>query len=55
MDAWYARVIRDLCVAYSEHWGGITTDDVAHLSGRTPRSFDAFAREQLAPVLMSTG
>ena len=27
MGAWYARVMRDLCVAYSEHWGDITTDE----------------------------
>jgi uncharacterized protein YbjT (DUF2867 family) len=55
MDAWYARVMRDLCVAYSEHWGNITTGDVAHLSGHAPRSFDAFARELLAPMLVSAG
>jgi NAD(P)H dehydrogenase (quinone) len=55
MSAWYARVMRDLCVAYSEHWGDITTGDVQHLSGHAPRSFDAFARELLVPVLVSAG
>jgi uncharacterized protein YbjT (DUF2867 family) len=53
MDAWYARVMRDLCAAYSEHWGAITTGDVAHLSGHAPRSFDTTACDLLAPVLVS--
>jgi uncharacterized protein YbjT (DUF2867 family) len=55
MGAWFARVMRDLCAAYSEHWGDITMGDVAHLSGHAPRSFDAFARELLAPVLVPAG
>jgi uncharacterized protein YbjT (DUF2867 family) len=55
MGAWYARVMRDLCAAYSEHWGDITKGDLAHLSGHALRSFDAFARELLAPVLVSAG
>jgi uncharacterized protein YbjT (DUF2867 family) len=53
MGAWYARVMRDLCAAYSEHWGEITTGDVAHLSDHAPRSFDTFARELLAPAPVS--
>jgi hypothetical protein len=55
MGAWYARVMRDLCAAYSEHWGGITMGDLVHLSGHALRSFDAFACELLAPVLVSAG
>jgi uncharacterized protein YbjT (DUF2867 family) len=55
LGAWYARVMRDLCAAYSEYWGNITTGDLAHLSGHAPRSFDAFACELLAPVLVSAG
>ena len=49
MGEWYARVMRDLCKAYSENWGNVTTDEVARISGHSPRSFEAFARELLAP------
>jgi len=48
---WYARVMRDLCRAYSEGWGDVLTGDVAHITGRHPRSFDVFAREVLLPTL----
>lgn len=51
MGDWYARVMRDLCRAYGEGWGNVTTDSVARLSGHPPRSFDAFAREVFAPAL----
>lgn len=49
---WYARALRDLCEAYSRNWGDVTTDDVARITRRAPRSFDAFAREVLAPALV---
>ena len=48
---WYATVMRDLCRAYSEGWGDVITGDVAHITGRRPRSFDVFAREILLPTL----
>jgi uncharacterized protein YbjT (DUF2867 family) len=51
MGAWYARVMRDLCNAYREGWGDVTTDDVGHITGHPPRSFEAFAREVFAPAL----
>jgi uncharacterized protein YbjT (DUF2867 family) len=49
MGEWYAQVMRDLCKAYSENWGDVTTDEVARISGHSPRSFEAFAREVFAP------
>jgi uncharacterized protein YbjT (DUF2867 family) len=52
---WYARVMRDLCRAYSENWGDITTDTVARLTGHSPRSFDVFAREIFVPTLEYVG
>jgi uncharacterized protein YbjT (DUF2867 family) len=48
---WYARVMRDLCRAYSEDWGDVITGDVAHITGRRPRTFDVFAREIFLPTL----
>jgi len=51
MGDWYAGVMRDLCTAYRDNWGDVTTDDVARLAGHAPRSFDAFARELFAPAL----
>jgi uncharacterized protein YbjT (DUF2867 family) len=51
MGDWYARVMRDLCKAYRENWGDVTTDDVARISGHPARSFDAFARDIFAPAL----
>jgi uncharacterized protein YbjT (DUF2867 family) len=51
MGDWYAQVMRDLCKAYRENWGDVTTDDVARIAGHSPRSFDAFAREVFAPAL----
>jgi uncharacterized protein YbjT (DUF2867 family) len=51
MGDWYAQVMRDLCKAYSENWGDVTTDEVARITGHPPRSFDAFAREVFAPTL----
>jgi hypothetical protein len=45
-------VMRDLCRAYSENWGDLTTDSVARITGRAPRSFDAFAREVMLPALV---
>jgi uncharacterized protein YbjT (DUF2867 family) len=53
MGEWYARVMRDLCRAYSENWGDLTTDSVARITGRAPRSFDVFAREIMVPLLAS--
>jgi uncharacterized protein YbjT (DUF2867 family) len=50
MGDWYARVMRDLCQAYSANWGDVTTDHVARLTGYAPRSFDAFAREVFVPA-----
>jgi uncharacterized protein YbjT (DUF2867 family) len=55
MGEWYAQVMRDLCRAYSENWGDLTTDGVARISGRTPRSFDVFAREIMVPGLVVAG
>jgi uncharacterized protein YbjT (DUF2867 family) len=52
MGEWYARVMRDLCRAYSENWGDLATDSVAQITGRAPRSFDAFAREIMVPALV---
>ena len=52
MGEWYAQVMRDLCRAYSENWGDLTTDGVARLTGRTPRSFDVFASEIMVPALV---
>jgi uncharacterized protein YbjT (DUF2867 family) len=48
---WYAQVMRDLCKAYGENWGDVTTDSVARVTGHPPRSFDTFAREVFAPAL----
>jgi uncharacterized protein YbjT (DUF2867 family) len=50
-SGWYARVMRDLCRAYSEDWGDLITGDVAHITGHRPRSFEVFAREILLPTL----
>jgi NAD(P)H dehydrogenase (quinone) len=50
-SAWYGRVMRDLCRAYSEGWGDVVTGDVAHITGHRPRSFEVFAREILLPTL----
>jgi uncharacterized protein YbjT (DUF2867 family) len=50
-SVWYARVMRDLCRAYSEGWGNVITGDVAHITGHRPRSFEVFAREILFPAL----
>jgi len=55
MGEWYAQVMRDLCRAYSENWGDLTTDSVARITGRAPRSFDAFAREVMLPALVMAG
>jgi uncharacterized protein YbjT (DUF2867 family) len=52
---WYAKVMRDLCRAYSENWGDLTTDSVARITGRAPRSFDVFAREIMVPALIVAG
>jgi NAD(P)H dehydrogenase (quinone) len=52
MGEWYAQVMRDFCRAYSENWGDLTTDCVARITGRAPRSFDAFAREVMVPALV---
>jgi uncharacterized protein YbjT (DUF2867 family) len=49
---WYAKVMRDLCQAYSRNWGDVTTDGVARITRRAPRAFDAFAREVLVPALV---
>jgi uncharacterized protein YbjT (DUF2867 family) len=51
MGEWYARAMRDFCRAYSENWGDLTTDSVARITGRSPRSFDVFAREVIVPAL----
>jgi uncharacterized protein YbjT (DUF2867 family) len=51
MGDWYAQVMRDLCKAYRENWGDVTTGDVARIAGHAPRSFDAFTREVFAPAL----
>jgi uncharacterized protein YbjT (DUF2867 family) len=51
MGDWYAQVMRDLCKAYRENWGDVSTDDVARIAGHTPRSFDVFTREVFAPAL----
>jgi uncharacterized protein YbjT (DUF2867 family) len=51
MGDWYAQVMRDLCRAYSENWGDLTTDSVARITGRAPRSFEVFAREVMVPAL----
>jgi uncharacterized protein YbjT (DUF2867 family) len=51
MGDWYAQVMRDLCKAYRENWGDVTTDDVARIAGHSPRSFEVFAREVFAPAL----
>jgi uncharacterized protein YbjT (DUF2867 family) len=48
---WYARVMRDLCRAYSENWGDVVTGDVALITGHRPRSVDVFACEILLPAL----
>jgi uncharacterized protein YbjT (DUF2867 family) len=55
MGEWYAQVMRDLCRAYSENWGDLTTDSVARITGKAPRSFDAFAREVMVPALAVAG
>jgi uncharacterized protein YbjT (DUF2867 family) len=55
MGEWYAQVMRDLCRAYSENWGDLTTDSVARITGRAPRSFDEFAREVMVPALVVAG
>jgi uncharacterized protein YbjT (DUF2867 family) len=55
MGEWYAQVMRDLCRAYSENWGDLTTDSVARITGRIPRSFDVFAREVMVPGLVVAG
>jgi uncharacterized protein YbjT (DUF2867 family) len=55
MGEWYAQVMRDLCRAYSENWGDLTTDSVARITGRAPRSFDVFAREIMVPALVVAG
>jgi uncharacterized protein YbjT (DUF2867 family) len=55
MGEWYAQVMRDLCRAYSENWGDLTTDSVARITGRAPRSFDVFAREVMLPALAVAG
>jgi uncharacterized protein YbjT (DUF2867 family) len=55
MGDWYAQVMRDLCKAYRENWGDVTTDDVARIAGHAPRSFDAFTREVFAPALSIAG
>jgi uncharacterized protein YbjT (DUF2867 family) len=52
---WYAGVMRDLCRAYGENWGDVTTNGVARLTGHPPRSVDAFAHEVFAPALRHAG
>jgi uncharacterized protein YbjT (DUF2867 family) len=51
MGEWYARVMRDVCRSYSEGWGDLTTDGVLGMTGRAPRTIEAFAREIFAPAL----
>jgi len=55
MGEWYAQVMRDLCRAYREGWGDLTTDSVARVSGHSPRSFDEFARQIFVPLLRPEG
>jgi uncharacterized protein YbjT (DUF2867 family) len=49
-DEWTASVVRDYCSAYASAWGDFTTDHVARLTGRAPRSVDDFVRDVLAPA-----
>jgi uncharacterized protein YbjT (DUF2867 family) len=51
MGEWYAKVMKDLCAAYSTNWGDSITKDVEQIKGQTPRSFDTFAEEVLIPAL----
>jgi uncharacterized protein YbjT (DUF2867 family) len=55
MGEWYAQVMRDLCRAYREGWGDLTTDSVTRISGHSPRSFDAFARDIFVRALRPEG
>jgi NAD(P)H dehydrogenase (quinone) len=50
-DAWHARTIREFAVASSSGFGDFTTDHVATLTGRAPRSLRDFVREELVPAV----
>lgn len=51
VGGWFAKVMRDYSEAYGRGWGDYTTDVVARMTGRAPRSFETFAREIFAPAL----
>ena len=53
VDADTAQIMIDYCSAYASGWGDFTTDNVANLTGHPPRSIDDFAREVLAPAVLS--
>ena len=45
---WGAEVMMDYSRAYSEGWGDFTNDDVEHLTGNKPRSFQNFFDEVMS-------
>ncbi|MET8234280.1 SDR family oxidoreductase [Micromonospora sp. NPDC005298] len=45
LDTWSAEVLAEYRVAYGSGWGDFTTDHVARVAGRPPRSFAQFARD----------
>jgi uncharacterized protein YbjT (DUF2867 family) len=51
---WDAQVMVDLCDAYRDNWGELTTEQVTRITGRRPRSFDAFVREVFAPAVQAS-
>jgi len=51
MGEWFAQVMTDYSRAYSEGWGDFTTDDFKSVTGKSPRSIEAFASEVFAPAM----
>jgi uncharacterized protein YbjT (DUF2867 family) len=51
LEGWYLTTLCDYSVAFSQNHQDFTTDDVERVTGHSPRSLDAFAKEIFAPML----
>ena len=49
---WIDRTMHDYSAAYAANWGDYTSVLVEKITGKKARSFEAFAREVLAPTLL---
>jgi NAD(P)H dehydrogenase (quinone) len=52
---WVDRTLHDYSAAYAANWGDYTSVLVEKITGKKPRTFEAFARELLAPTLLAEG